>query len=612
MPLHDIGKKGTLKPMPAMERVAEPARRELERVLEGAVFRRNERLSGFLRFVVERRLEGRAEELKESVIAVAVFGRKPDYNPKQDPIVRTEATRLRARLSQYYADEGKADPLVIDLPRGGYVPVFREAAVAQVPDLRLTGRFWLPVVFACLAVALSAVLWWRVHHTAPTPIAVLPLINLSQDPANDYFADGLTGEIIRNLSIIEGLAVRSQTSSFVFKGQPRNVSEAGKQLDADYILEGSVLREGRQLRINAQLVRVRDDFPLWSGRYDRELTDIFAIQDEISRGIVNSLRLKLGRGRRRYETSVEAYDLYLRARSFEMLPALTGIDRSLGPFEQAIAKDAAFAPAYAGLAASHAARSGFDFFDPTGRAREISKGWAAAAKAIQLDPLLAEAHDALGMMHAREAHWEEAERSFRHAVELAPGDPLWHEHFASFLLLPLGRIEEALRQLRIAKELDPLSPAVHYVLRVALKSAGRYDDADADCRKSAPNDQHSSGCLAEALLRHGKTGEGIRILEARWSGDLLEAGAGALGVAYATAGRRADAERVAAIVPRPLEKAKIFAALGDKDRTFEALDRGVPLGPIRMGRDVLISPGYALLRGETRLNALRRKVGLPE
>src|SRR5262249_17362796 len=135
------------------------------------------------------------------------------------------------------------------------------------------------------------------------------------DTANEYFADGLTGEIIRNLSIIDGLAVRSQTSSFAFKGKPRNVREAGNQLAADYILEGSVLREGQRLRINAQRVRVRDDFALWSDKYDREFADIFAIQDEIARGIVNSLRLKLGHGQRRYETSPEAYDLYLRARA---------------------------------------------------------------------------------------------------------------------------------------------------------------------------------------------------------------------------------------------------------------------------------------------------------
>src|SRR5262249_45039483 len=174
-------------------------------------------------------------------------------------------------------------------------------------------RVWVVLAVGCLAIGLAALAWWRLPPKAePIPIAVLPLINLSPDPANDYFADGLTGEIIRNLSIIDGLAVRSQTSSFAFKGKPQNVRDAGKQLDAEYILEGSVLRSGQQLRINAQLVRARDDFPLWSGRYDRGLTDVFAIQDEISRGIVNSLRLNLTAGRRRYETSAEAYDLYLR------------------------------------------------------------------------------------------------------------------------------------------------------------------------------------------------------------------------------------------------------------------------------------------------------------
>ena len=177
-------------------------------------------------------------------------------------------------------------------------------------------RPWLLVALAGVFLAVGTLTWWWFQRpNAPISIAVLPLTNLGQDPANDYFADGLTDEIIRNLSIIDGLAVRSQTSSFVFKGKPRNIRDAGKQLDVDYILEGSVLRIGQQLRINAQLVRVRDDFPLWSGKYDRELTDVFAIQEEISRGIVNGLRLKLGSGRRRYETSAESYDLYLRARA---------------------------------------------------------------------------------------------------------------------------------------------------------------------------------------------------------------------------------------------------------------------------------------------------------
>src|SRR5262249_40351555 len=139
--------------------------------------------------------------------------------------------------------------------------------------------------------------------------------NLNQDPANDYFADGLTGELIRNLTLIEGLTVRSETSSFTFKGKPRKARDLGRELEVDYLVEGSVLLSGQRLRINVQLVRASDDFAMWSHSYDQELKDVFAIQDEISLAVVNNLRLKLGQGRRRYETSTEAYDLYLRARA---------------------------------------------------------------------------------------------------------------------------------------------------------------------------------------------------------------------------------------------------------------------------------------------------------
>ena len=394
------------------------ARQQLERVLSSVEFSRNERLSRFLRFVVERHLDGRENELKEAVIGIEVC-RKRDYDPKQDSVVRTEAGRLRARLAEYYAHEGSGDPVIIELPKGGYIPVFRQPEVRPTADNNT--RWSAPQLMAILvglAVALAAVGWWRFQHrNRPIPIAVLPFSNLSQNPANDYFADGLTDELIRNLSIIDGLAVRSQTSSFTFKGKPQKAREAGKQLEADYILEGSVLRAGQQLRINAQLIRARDDFPLWAGKFDRELTDIFAVQEEISRGIVNSLRLKLGRGRRRYETSIEAYDLYLRARAVTIQRGIPGYDQSIGPFEQAIAKDPSFAPAYAGLAAAYAVRSNRFEFD---RAGELTKMRAAAEKAIQLDPLSAEAHDALGMAQSRDAQWEQSEKSFRRAIELDP------------------------------------------------------------------------------------------------------------------------------------------------------------------------------------------------
>jgi TolB-like protein len=238
-------------------------------------------------------------------------------------------------------------------------------------------------------VALLAGCWLLLTRNSSVSIAVLPLINLSQDSNSDYFADGLTGEIIRNLSIIDGLVVRSQTSSFAFKGKPRNIRDAGKQLNAEYVLEGSVLRAGQQLRINAQLIRVRDDFPLWSGRYDRELTDVFAIQDEISRGIVNGLRLKLGRGQRRYETSAETYDLYLHARAFEMESAGSGRNKSVPFYEQAIAKDPSFAPAYAGLGAAYAYRTGEDRLNDWAvldRTEEMSRMHMVVEKARPVGP----------------------------------------------------------------------------------------------------------------------------------------------------------------------------------------------------------------------------------
>src|SRR5215475_3956567 len=311
--------------MPTAEHDVDAVRRQLSRILASPGFCRNERLSRFLKFVVEQHLEGKVGEIKESVIAMEVFGRGADHDPKQDSIVRTEASRLRARLNEYYLGDGKNDALLIQLPKGGYGPVFRQIAPEQVTaPLASTSTSaprnypWLPVALGgvAVAVAMGALAWWWFQRPkAPVSIAVLPLTNLSQDSGDDYFADGLTAEIIGNLSEIDGLAVRSQTSSFVFKGKPRNVREAGKQLQADYIVEGSVLRERQKLRINARLVRVRDDFPIWSGRYDRELVDVLAIQDEISGAIVNNLRLKLGNGRRRYEVSSEVYDLYLRARA---------------------------------------------------------------------------------------------------------------------------------------------------------------------------------------------------------------------------------------------------------------------------------------------------------
>src|SRR5262249_40937206 len=277
-----------------------------------------------------------------------------------------------------------------------------------------------------------------------------------------------------------GLAARSEASTFALKGKPQKARDAGAQLQADYLVEGSVLRSGEQLRINVQLVRVSDDFPIWSQKYDREMRDIFSIQDEISREIVNNLRLKLGRGRRKYETSTEAYDLYLRARALGGHVGIQGFFQSVPLYEQAIAKDPSFAPAYAGLAAAHAILSGNTTYDIP---REVEQLHDAAQKAVELDPFSAESYDALGAAYARDGNWEQSEKSFLRAIELQPNRPASHTHFAAFYLLPLGRLEDVIKELLTAERNDPLAPEVHFYLGDALADAGRDEEAAKSCEK---------------------------------------------------------------------------------------------------------------------------------
>ncbi|MBA3295595.1 MAG: protein kinase, partial [Acidobacteria bacterium] len=348
-----------------------------------------------------------------------------------------------------------------------------------------------PVVlgaYAILAVlTLSLIVWLgsspRTPPLAGRPvIAVLPFKNLSAEPGSDYFADGLTDEIIRNLAVIDGMDVRSQTSSFFFKSKERNLRDIGDQLGANLVVEGSVQRDGRQLRINGRLVQVAGDVVLWSERFDRPLEDVFAIQDEISRAIVNKLRLTVGRGQRRYQTDVATYDLYLRARQLVERRGTESAQQAAQLFEQVIAKDPAFAPAHAGLSDAYALmsieinRNGLSFEEALSRMRP------AAVRAIELDPLLSEAHAAMGMTYSRELQWENARNSFRRAIELNPSLTQIHTRYSTWTLLPLGRLDEAETLLNRALETDPLSLAVRRELANLQIIAGRYDEAIANLK----------------------------------------------------------------------------------------------------------------------------------
>jgi TolB-like protein/predicted Ser/Thr protein kinase len=475
-------------------------------------------------------------------------------------------------------------------------------------------RPW-PAIAVAAVVIVSAGLalaprWFR---SETSTIAVMPFQNLSADPNGEYFVDGLTDEIIRNLSVIDGLDVRSRTSSFVFKGKPRNLRDVAEQLRASLVVEGSVLRSEGRLRINAQLIRAADDVPIWSRSFDREAKDVFAIQDEISRSIVNELRLTLGRGQRRYNTNLETYELYLKARAHGSAvdPARGKVAADL--FKQVIDKDPSFAPAYAGLADAWAAMS-INRADSAIRPDEAFASMKPVAeRALQLDPLLAEAHAAMGVVLARERKWADAEAAFRRAAELNGTLSSIPVNFVRSTLWPQGKVEQSVSQLRAALRRDPLSVDVQALLAYVLVSAAQYEESIEIGRRivlsaaaAADGRNHSRQVLARALLQHGETAEAINRFEQLGSGS-----DGFRGHAYAVTGRRDKAR--ALIAQRqtfPASLALIHAGLGETDRAFEALERMAAEQDPRIGI-YLTYPELALLRTDPRMKAFRQKLGLP-
>ncbi len=616
-------------PLNAVEPVGqEDIRLELERVLASGGFARNERLSQFLRSIVERHLEGRDSELKESVLAVEVFGRKAGYDPKLDAIVRTEAIRLRARLEKYYEGEGSQDRLIIALPKGAYRPIFRErASVADEPNppaapvvpgaTRAFGSrtWWMAGAIAFVFVTAGTAWWWTQATGRSMTVAVLPLENLSQDAATDYFADGLTDEIIRNLSVIDGMTVQSRTSSFALKGKGLNAVDAGTQLGADYLVEGSVLQAGDRLRINVALVGARDGSYMWSERYDRRLTDIFAIQDEISRGIVNALRLSLS-GRRRYEANLEAYDLYLRGR--QIMAGFPARNRpvassALEYFERAIEKDPDYAIAYAGMADAYIAVEGN--IGTRNRINAGPSGKAAATRALELDPMLSEAHGAMAAIRAREYAWPDAERGFRRAIELNPNNALAHLELHARVLVVQGRFDEGLEEIDRALALDPLSPYVRTEAGEALLLAGRYAEAVEQFGKAIeldPSRNKPYNSMARSLYLQGKFAEALAATD-----ESLKRGAPPDSVDWMAcvevgAGRR---EQAVGLLQQGKtgrasgDLAKIYACIGEQEQALAFLETALAENEPGLP-ELLQSPEMASLRPNARFATLRKRVNL--
>ena len=293
---------------------------------------------------------------------------------------------------------------------------------------------------------------------ADKSIAVLPFANLSADPDNEFFADGMTDELINALAKVPGLRVVSRTSAFAFKGKQIDVRSIGAQLNVQAVVEGSVRRAGRRLRLSAQLTNVADGYQLWSETFDRELEDVFAIQDELSRGIVRALQIRLLGAEsaalvKPSTDDFEAYTLYLKGRHFWNRRTEAGLRLGLDYFEQALARDPGYAPAHAGVADSYAILGFYSSLPPT---EAFPKARQAASRALELDPTLAEARPALAyvaMYH--DWDWAGAEREFRLAIALNPGYSTTHQWYGNFLSI-LGRFDESVAEFSRAIALDPV------------------------------------------------------------------------------------------------------------------------------------------------------------
>jgi len=455
--------------------------------------------------------------------------------------------------------------------------------------------------------------------TAQTPsIAVLPFANLTGDKENEYFSDGITEEIINALANVEGLRVVARTSAFSFKGKDVNVRKIGEELNVATVLEGSVRRDGNQLRVSAQLIGALDGYHLWSRIYDRELKNIFAVEDELARAIVDALKPRLIVARPRLvaqsTANAKAHDLYLRGRFLWNQRNKEGLAKAAALFDQAIAADPTYALAHAGLADCY--NLSIDYGG--GRAADaLPKAKMHALKALELDDSLAEAHLSLASIIERDYDWTTSEREFKRALELKPGYATAH-HWYALHLDALGRTADALAEAERALELDPTSLIVNTVMAVFFYHQRDYERATDQALKALELDRTwamARAWLAYSYQRRGMLAEAFAALDQ--ANNPSNALAGVRAELLALSGDREGARRLLAAVEsrfaaEPIPRAILVRghfALGEKDVAFAWLEKAVEERD-QSARTLKASSYWDPMRSEPRFQALLARMNL--
>lgn len=455
---------------------------------------------------------------------------------------------------------------------------------------------------------------------AAKSIAVLPFANISSDADNEYFCDGLAEELLNALSKVGELKVAARASAFSFKGRSAEAREIGAALNVATVLDGSVRKSGDRLRINVQLVNAADGYQIWSERYDREMRDIFDVQDEIALAVVDALKIKLLGERKaallkRHTESAEAHEFYLRGLSHFNKWTPIDFEKAIENFRRAASIDPGYVPAYAALADSYTEQSFFSFSaDKTGpKARE------AAETALRLDDSLAEAHNSLALIRMYfDWNYAGAEAEFKRAAELNPGSASIHMWYGWFLGFT-ARFDESLARLHRAKELDPLAAPNNNAIGVVLHWSRQTDRAIEqfhDVLELNPNYPVTVAFLAEAYVVKGDLPAAVATIERLASGPVDPQALSVMGYVYAVSGERDKALRILdqfaelsanEYVPA-INFAHIYAGLGDREKAFECLEKAcderaswIPF--------IRVDAKLDSLRADQRFDAILRRAG---